>query len=187
MPRKSKIETIYLKNFIKTGIFGSIKIGSTKEELIKKLGDKYDWGDFGEAQIIKYSWYEFFYYTDTGKIFGIQNDHLQADCNNYKEVISFKNKYWTLDKWFLKKGHNITFKKIKEILLNEDIEFVIEKSSYANDEKIIKCIESKVTFDFCNEYCILELDDKGKPKNWKEVKVDNQDDFVLNGIRLFEF
>jgi len=39
------MNTIHLKEFIKTGKFGTISIGSTKSDLVNALGKKFDkWG-----------------------------------------------------------------------------------------------------------------------------------------------
>jgi hypothetical protein len=180
------MRVIHLKEFIKTGFFGSITIGSTKEEVIEILGNKYDFGDFGESQIIKYTWYEFFYWTVSGKVFGIQNDHLQADCGNHDKMIHYKSRKWKLDTWFLQTGKNITFKEVKNYLIQESIDYKIEPSSPFNNDNIIRCMNSNVTFDFCSDYHLFERDKTGKLNEWKEVKIENEDDFVLNGIRLFE-
>lgn len=54
------MNTIHLKEFIRTGKFGTISIGSTKTDVVNELGNKFDFADCGETQIIKYGWYEFF-------------------------------------------------------------------------------------------------------------------------------
>ena len=178
---------IQLKEFIKSGKFGPITIGSTKDDITNLFGGKFDFGDFEESQIIKYGWYEFFYWTATGKVFGIQNDHLQADFSGHNAMINFKNRFWTIDKWFLKENKNITFAQVVEYLDQENIPFNIVPAYEGCDENIIKCVNSHVTFDFANEYRTVELNAKGKIINWKEVSVEDQSDYVLNGIRLFQY
>lgn len=178
--------TVNLKDFIKTGQFGTISLGTTKSDLVNKLGEEFDFADLGETQIIKYGWYEFFYWTKNELIFGIQNDHLQADCTNHKEMIDYKNKVWTIDKWFLQTNKNITFGQIEELLMRENIPFKIIPT-YNNCENVIKCLKSNVTFDFANEYRLVEYNENGKFKNWKEFVENNQSNFVLNGIRLFGY
>lgn len=151
------------------------------------FGRKYDFADCGETQIIKYGWYEFFYWTDTEKIFGMQNDHLPADCVNHRGMINFKNKYCTIDKWFLKEHQNVTFRQVETYLNSENIPYSIVPAYKGCDENIIKCTNSNVTFDFVNEYTFAEITAKGRRRNWQEVKVDHQSDYVLNGIRLFQY
>ena len=45
------MKTILLKEFIKTGHFGSITIGSNIKDVTDLLGNNYDFGDFGASQI----------------------------------------------------------------------------------------------------------------------------------------
>jgi hypothetical protein len=115
------MKTVSLEKFIRTGRFRTITIGSSKQDVIDLFGSNYDFGDFGESQIIKYGWYEFFYWTATEKIYAIQNDHLQADCGNHLSMITFKSKGWQLDKWFLRKNKNITRQEVKEALNSKNI------------------------------------------------------------------
>ena len=179
--------TIHLKEFIKTGQFGTISIGSTKTDLIATLGKKFDFADCGESQIIKFGWYEFFYWTENELIFGIQNDHLVSDCINHDKMIDYKSKLWTIDKWFLQVNKNITFSQIEELLMKEDIPFEIVPAYKGCEENIIRCLNSNVKFDFVNEYGLLELNENGKSKKWKDVIIKEQSNFVLNGIRLFDY
>lgn len=181
------MNTIHIKEFIRTGQFGTISIGSTKTDVINALGNKFDFADCGETQIIKYGWYEFFYWTDSELIFGIQNDHLQADCTNHKEMIDFKSKLWTIDKWFLQVSKNITFGQIESFLTTEKIPYEIIPAYKGCEQNVIKCLKSNVTLDFVNEYRLIEYNEKGKFKSWKEFVEDDQPNFVLNGIRLFEY
>lgn len=181
------MNTIHLKKFIETGLFGTISIGSTKTDIVNVLGNKFDFADCGETQIIKYGWYEFFYWTATELVFGIQNDHLQADCTNHKEMLVYKSKLWTIDKWFLQINKNISFGQIEALLIKEGITYEIVPAYKGCDENIIKCLKSNVTFDFVNEYRFVEVNDKGKSKEWKKYIESDQSNFVLNGIRLFEY
>ncbi len=183
--KRAKMTTIQLKEFIKTGKFGTISIGSTKTDIVNIFGKKFDFADCGETQIIKYGWYEFFYWTKTELVFGIQNDHLQADCIDHNEMISFGNKSFEFDKWFLQDNKNGTFGQIEDYLNKEKISFEVVHVYKGSDENIIKCTRSNVTFDFANEYRLVELNEKGKFKNWKEYVEAEQSNFVLNGIRLF--
>ena len=181
------MQTIYLKEFIKTGNFGEIIVGvSTRDDLIRLLEKNFDFADCGESCIIKYGWYEFFYWSDTKKIFGIQNDHVCADCVNHKEMISFQNRLWKLDTWFLKELSHVTFAQIMNYLRQENIAFEVITFSKYSDEQGIRCVDSCVTFDFVDEYCTVERTKRKKVKTVKELKVTHQDDFVLNGIRLWE-
>ena len=179
------MKIIYLEEFIRTGRFDTITIDSTKDEIIHTLGNGFDFYDSGETQIISYGWYEFFCWTNTGKVLGIQNDHLLADCNNHAEMINSKTTEWILDIWFLKEGQNITFKETKKHLTRANIPFKIQPTYKGCDENIIKCLESSVSFDFSSEYRLNSLNSK-EISITTEVKLEIENDFVLNGIRLFE-
>jgi hypothetical protein len=181
------MNTIHLNEFIKTGKFGTITIGSTKTDLVNELGNEFDFDNCGETQIIKYGWYEFFFWTESELIFGIQNDHLQADCTNHSEMMQYKSKLWSIDKWFLEENRNITFGQVEEYLLRERISYEIVPAYKGCDENVIKCMQSKVTFDFVNEYRLVELNEKGEFKKWREFMENDQSNFVLNGIRLFDY
>jgi hypothetical protein len=84
---------ISLKEFLKTGEFGPIKVGiSTKNDVLEQLGEHDGIGDFDDTQIIRYGWYEIFYWTNSEIVYAIQNDHLQYDCINHNEIMSLKMK-----------------------------------------------------------------------------------------------
>jgi hypothetical protein len=178
--------TISLIEFIKTGNFGTITLGALIDEVIEQFGEDHDFGDFGETQIIKYDWYEFFYWTDTRKIFGIQNDHLEADCENHADMIYVSNNKWKLDVGgFLRENENIAFREVKQMLEEENIPYVIEPAYEGCDELIIRCVESNVQFDFIRELHFAEFDQDRKFKGFKITSLNHQDEYALNGIRLF--
>ena len=124
---------IFLKDFIKTGKFGPLEIGSSKEDVIDFFGEDYDFGNFGETQIIKYGWWEFFYWTETKKVFAIQNDHLSYNCSHHVEMISLNTNKVEMDTWFLKPDKHVTFDNVTKILTEEKIDFKLDKFS-KNDE-----------------------------------------------------
>ena len=179
--------TIQLKEFIKTGKFGSISIGSTKTDIVNVLGKKFEFANCDEAQIIKYGWYEFFYWTETEILFGIQNDHVQADCTNHKEMINYKSKLWTIDKWPLQDNKNMTFGEVEYFLKEENIPYEIIPAYKVSHENVIKCSDSNVAFDFVNEYSLVEINKNGKFKNQKEFVEGEQHNYILNGIRIIEY
>jgi len=179
------METIQLKEFIKTGSFGVITIASTKDNILRYLGNPSDSHDEGETQTIRYGQYEFSYWTTSQSVFGIQNDHLQADCTNHRDQIVFKNKLWELDNWFLRENTNATWGQVSGFLKNENIPFEIEPSQ-EDGLLLVKCTKSKVTFDFVSEFRIPNIDDTGGLRGWIENKENKIENFVLNGIRLYD-
>lgn len=179
------MKTIHLKEFIRTGKFGTISIGSTKADILNLLGNKYELHEAEETQIIRYGWYEFFFYTETETVFGIQNDHLLADCTNHKEMISLGNSRCTMDTWFIQENKNISFAQVEDYLHKEGIPFTIEPSYKGSSWNVIECSESKVRFDFADEYRTVNLNKKGKFIGWTEHTETDQSRFLLNGIRLF--
>ena len=92
-----------------------------------------------------------------------------------------------LDTWFLKELSHVTFAQIMNYLRQENIAFEVITFSKYSDEKGIRCVDSCVTFDFVDEYCTVERTKRKKVKTVKELKVTHQDDFVLNGIRLWKY
>ena len=181
------MKVIELKKFIKTGNFDCIKVGtSTKQDVIDLMGNEFEFGDFGDSQIIKYGWYEFFYWTKSEVIFAIQNDHLQFDCTNHDEMIEYENDNVKIDNWFLEVNKNITFSKVIEFLNKENIKYELEKQNFEDALEYLK-LNNGITIDFHNElttWIYNELEDEWYVEN-KLIK--NQQHYILNGIRLFKY
>lgn len=178
---------ISLKEFFQTGHFGPISIGQHKSELIEAFGEEFEFADCGETHIIRYGWYEFFYWTNSGKIFGIQNDHLQADTSDHAACINFFNKDWILDKWFLRDNRNISLKEVEKVLRLENIVFNLEQLSTVENESIITNRRSLVSMDFHGNYRRMEYDELGEFIKWNEYSENDYNNFVLNGIRIFKY
>ena len=181
------MKVIELKSFIKTGDFDKIRVGtSTKQDVIDLMGDDFDFGDCGRSQIIKYGWYEFFYWTKTEVVFAIQNDHLMFDGSNHGEMIEYKNDRIKIDNWFLEVNKNITFSKVIEILKCENIQYELEKFNFEGALEYIK-LASGVTFDFHDELTTWTYNESEDEWDMKNEPIKNQQDYILNGIRLFKY
>ena len=74
------MNTIYLKEFIKTGRFGTISIGSTKAEVVTALGNKFDFADCGESQIINIGCLEWCMRRESDFVFVLKTALLQEEC-----------------------------------------------------------------------------------------------------------
>ena len=180
------MKIIRLESFIKTGKFDGIEVGvSTKQDVISLMGTVYDFGDFGESQIIKYGWYEFFYWTDSEIVFAIQNDHLQFDCSNHDEMITYENDSVKIDNWFLNVNENISFSQIIEILKKESIEYEFDKNTFEGALEYIR-LTNGITIDFDNTLTSWIYDKKSDEWDIKNDVIENQNDYILNGIRLFK-
>ena len=181
------MKVIELKNFIKTGDFDKIKVGSsTKQDVIDLMGIDFDFADCGDTQIIKYGWYEFFYWTESEIVFAIQNDHLQFDCSNHNEMIEYQNEHIKIDIWFLQVNKNIKFYEVIRILKSENIHYEIEKQNFDGALEYLK-LQNGITIDFDNEsttWTYNEFDNEWEIKN---EPIKNQQDYILNGIRLFKY
>ncbi|WP_299104111.1 hypothetical protein [uncultured Tenacibaculum sp.] len=173
---------INLKEFALTGDFGPVKIGMTKEQVIELLGEPDSDNDFGSGSTgLLYSWYEFFFDKKTKILKSIQNDHLQADCEEHKENILFKNDKIEIDIWFLKLNQDLNRREVKEILQKQEISFS-EEEYWGNE--IIR-FESGVYLDFDNKDGIWVIYEDGEMKKDESVTIDDRENFVLNGIRYF--
>lgn len=170
------METIHLKQFAITGAFGKIKMGATKTEVTSLLGKKYDFADCNDSYILKYGWYEFFFWTESNTLFGIQNDSLSG-MENDKKTFLFRNKKFKIYPWFFKK-QKFTFKKVIEILNKQNIAYSVNTDQYTKIE-----FDSAVYFDFITEKYVYN----NKIKNWEEEIITNREDYILNGIRLFDY
>lgn len=177
------MQQISLKDFAITGRFGPVSIGMTKNQVIDLLGQPEEENDFNQGSSgLTYSWYEFFYWTDTEIVYAIQNDHLttwpyfkgKAKRINHINAIYFKNEKFELDIWFLKPGKDICYEKVIEIL---DIENIRYKEIENPSSVYMIEFESGVRLDFNDESNRSYKD--GSPIILKKNKQ------VLNGIRLF--
>jgi len=173
-----------------TGQFGPVKIGMTKDEVIKSLGKPDSDNDYGTGSGgLMYAWYEFFYWQDNLKISGIQNDHLttwpgskRKKTKNHQEAICFQNDRIYIDIWFLKAGQDITYGEVINILRTEQISFEEINDQYQGH--LIK-FKSGVTMDFDDHSGHWLGDGNGNIKQNEEIitTLENQ---LLNGIRLFD-
>ncbi len=173
---------INLKEFALTGDFGPVKIGMTKGQVIELLGEPDSDNDYGTGSTgLLYSWYEFFFDKKTEILKSIQNDHLQADCEEHNESILFKNDKIEIDIWFLKLNQDVTRREVKEILQQQEISFS-EEEYWGNE--IIR-FKSGVYFDFDDRDGVWEIYEDGKMEKDETVIIDDKENFVLNGIRHF--
>lgn len=175
------MKIIFLKDFCVTGSFGDVQIGMPIAEVKKVLGKPDHEQNFGTGSSgMVYGWYEFFYWTDTQILNGIQNDHLasyphlkgKASIKAHIKDITYKNTQFEIDIWFLKPGQDITYQEVIEHLLSENIQF-IEKQNEFEDRTIE--FKSGVYFDFEEP-----IDENGNV-------VKNKEKQLLNGMRLFKF
>ena len=181
------MRVIELKNFLKTGNFDRIKVGiSSKQDVIDLMGDDFDFGDFGDTQIIKYGWYEFFYWTESKIVFAIQNDHLQFDCSNHNEMIEYQNENIKIDNWFLQVNNNITFSEVIRILKSENIQYELEKQNFDGALEYLKLLNG-ITIDFDNELTTWIYNKSEDEWDMKKELIKAQQDYILNGIRLFKY
>lgn len=180
------MKIIDLKQFIRTGDFGGIKVGtSTKQDVIDLMGSGFDWGDFGETQIIKYGWYEFFYWTNTEVVFAIQNDHLQNDCTNHDEMIEYENDAVRIDTWFLKVDQDITFSQVANYLKGEGLAYQLEAQDYDGAIEYMR-LPSGIAIDFTDEKKVWKSVGSGEEWDMQQEPINIQEDYILNGIRLFQ-
>lgn len=181
------MKRIELKEFIKTGEFDKIRIGiSSKKDVIDLMGNDYDFGDFGDTQIIKYGWYEFFYWTESEIIFGIQNDHLQFDGPYHEDMIEYQNDHVQVDYWFLKVNENVTFSEVLEILNEENLQYQFEKQSFEGAVEYLK-LDSGITIDFETELTSWTYDELKGEWDRQSEPIKDQKDYILNGIRHFKY
>lgn len=174
---------ISLKNFVQTGQFGPVTIGMTKDEVINLLGEPEFDNDYhtGSGGLV-YAWYEFFYWQDSLKMNGIQNDHLRTWPGNkrkktqiHQEAICFRNDKISIDIWFLKPGQDITYCEVIKILRDEQIQFEEVNDPY---QGYLITFESGVKMDFVNGESHFQQNEN------IVISPDNQ---LLNGIRLFDY
>jgi hypothetical protein len=181
---------ISLKDFVLNGNFGPVKIGMTRDEVVNLLGKPEGEAKFGSGYGgLQYARYEFFYdKKNKGRIYAMQNDNLAIFPNlktkrvNNKYAICFSNDHFTIDIWFLKKGWYLTYKDVVQILKKEKIDYeVIERHGVP----IFK-FASGVEMDFDDDSGFFIYGEDGKLQEQPTLILD-RNDWILNGIRLFEY
>ena len=175
------MKIISLKEFALTGQFGPVQIGMTEEEVLDLLGEPEKTLNLSKPyEGIAYNWYEFFFVKKTGKLYGIQNDHLQFDCSNHEEMILFKNEKFKVDTWFIEVNRELTRRDVRKILKEERIPFT-EKEHF---EDTVFLFESGVYLDFDNRDGSYVYDGEDWEKD-ESVVIHEKEDEVLNGIRYY--
>ncbi len=163
---------ISLKEFASSGKFGPIGIGTTKSEIIETLGEPDEDYDYGTgSSSLKYSSFEFFYWTDSKSLSAIQNENYKVE---YPANFTFKNDYFELDTWFFKYNMKFTFKDVISILEKEQVSFVVQDFL---DRKII-VFPSEFILDFDNEEWNQSLG------RWQVIKA--YENYKLLGFRYFK-
>lgn len=113
---------ISIEEFLKTGKFGSLELGTPKEQAISILGTPDSDTDLGETgSILLYAWYELFFDQEL-KLYSIQNDNYDPkDADSY----SFKNEKIEIEPWFLNGKENQSITEIVEIFCTHDMDYEI--------------------------------------------------------------
>lgn len=179
------MNTLSLKDLFKTGLLGPLQLGiSTKQDVIDFMGEPGEVYTSLDTIILKYGWYEFFFWTDGELLNGFQNDHLSNDCLNHDEMIIYKSNHVEIDHWFLQPFKNFTFSEVVQIFEEEEVSFTIETYRHDDKEEYIKLVDSYVTLDFVDEHRYVEK--AGEEWFIREIEINNKQDFILNGIRCFK-
>lgn len=181
---KEGISIISIEEFIQSGSFGGVTIGTSKETAIRLLGTPDEDCRYGKTYGgLVYGWYEFFYDRKTGVIDGIQNDHLffgdkstnRFATEQHAEAILFQNETFRIDPWLLKAGNNLRYKDIVNDLTQKRIEFTEVTDSFFG---YLLRFPSNVKMDFYHpDYDWLYKANSGYP---------DKHELFLNGIRLFD-
>lgn len=139
--------SICLKDFIKTGNWGSIQLGhSTMDEVIRLMGSGFDQADAYDTLIIRYGWYEFFFWKKTKILYAIQNDQLAYDCDNHAEITLVETGQISLDTWFIEEN-KIGLQEVLLYLKDEQIPY-----RYTKETDYVKLIcASGVSLEFSKD------------------------------------
>lgn len=135
---------VSIKEFIRTGDFGPVKLGMSKDEVIDLLGNPDSDNKIRKTgSILLYSWYELFF--DNEKVLkSIQNDHYQPNLpNTYK----FSNAKFRIEPWILNADETQTIDSIAHRLKDVGIDY--EKEFYY--ERYVLRAKSGVIVDFDDE------------------------------------
>ena len=113
---------ISIEEFLRSGEFGPVVIGMSKEEVIEYLGQPDSDNDIDKSgSILLYSWYEFFF-NNENKLYSIQNDNYDStDASSFE----FKNESIEIDSWFLNNTRNQSIDNIIELLSLKKIDYSV--------------------------------------------------------------
>ncbi|MCR9253626.1 MAG: hypothetical protein NXI20_24635 [bacterium] len=95
-------------------------------------------------------------------------------------MIEFENQNFKVDNWFLEVGKDFNFSEVISILANEKIQFQLGEV-YKNGPGVLK-FESGVYLDFSESSYSWHAD----TNEFEEITIDNQEDYLLNGIGIFD-
>jgi hypothetical protein len=182
------MKTIYLRDFVKTAVFGGITVGkSTKSDVIAVMGSDFRPGlSRDEFSSIMYGWYEFFYRTESEVLCGFQNDHLQFGFSNHEEMITYASDSMKIDTWFLEVNKNIKYGEVIAHLREEQIPYKIERDGYEGAIDTIK-LSNEVSIDFDDRITTWVHDAESDEWDTLHTQIENPSDHILNGIRLFRY
>lgn len=113
---------VSLIDFLKSGSFGPVSIGMSKDKVLSLLGEPSTDNDLGETgSILIYAWYELFF-SHQDELYSIQNDNYEpSDRSTYY----FKNDKFEIDSWFLNEEENQSIEDISAILDRSDLKYTI--------------------------------------------------------------
>ncbi len=162
-------QVIKITDFLKTGKFGSVEIGDSTEDVIKKLGKPSGTMNLREPYTgIHYSMYEFVF--DESGLSSIQNDHFNPKGPSMME---FSNEKIQIDPEFLKADKIKTFCDIESHLIKLNLTY----SKVENCDRMVLKMASGVFFDFYNDDWDAMDDDFNKLEDYKNSE--------LIGIRYY--
>ena len=132
---------ISIEEFLKTGRFGPLELGASKDKALSVLGAPDCDTDLGSTgSILLYAWYELFF-NNEDRLHSIQNDNY--DPSNIK-TYSFQNEKIEIDSWFLNEVENQTIDDISKILNAKSLQY--ELIDYYGRDALK--LESGVIVDF---------------------------------------
>ena len=141
---------VSIKEFIRTGGFGPVKLGMSKQDVINLLGKAESDTDLDQTgSILIYAWYEFFFDHDD-ILRSIQNDNYRAENANTYE---FSNEKFRIDPWILNSDESQTIDSVARLLEEAGIEY--EREFYY-DRYVIRT-KSEVMVDFSDEENVIGI------------------------------
>ena len=167
---------IKLIDFIRTGYFGLVHLGMTRDKVVSLLGQ----GDEGYKGSLWYGSYELFFDEENDTLTGIQNDHLFNCEVGGDDAALFRNDRFQIDPWFLSSARHVTYRECIKYISEAGVSFV-EKHEW-DAYKII--FDSGVYLSFDNFDSFWEVD--GEETRQLNVMTNEKEGFVLEGIRFYK-
>lgn len=171
-----KGESISLLEVLRTGSFGPVELGFTKEQLMSAIGKPTSIFN----NILNYNSFEFSFALN-GKLESILTKRRLNKQNRFKDFELQLNNNWKLTTWFSTSYKSPSLNAIRKFLNNETIEYDVLLHNGLYTELKMKTNHASLYFDHCidNEFTYSFQEEGSTNTNGEESS-------ILSAISLYD-